>query len=750
VLRSLSLRSVFAGLVAVAWAAPAAAAAGVSDDPLQRWDDRVREGWRPVPGQLVVHADDVGPGLEATGCALHHSFPRRPIHVVLCPGDTRAALARWQGLPGVEVAEGVFEGRLLAVPDDLWWPLWQLENTGQTIGSSVGVAGADIGAVGAWDLSTGASSVVVAVLDTGVRASHEDLQGQLWVNTGELDCDDGLDDDGNGYVDDCAGWDFGDGDPDPDPGSSEWGCTWYPHGTFISGVIGAATDNGLGVAGVAWDLRLLPLKIQADADCAVSEVSLAEAVYYAMDAGSTAINASWTVGYSLTLRRAMTDANDAGVITVIAAGNDSLDLEGGTYTWPIQFGLSRAIAVAASTNQDTLASFSNYGATKVDLAAPGQDIYSTTCTGDSAYAWASGTSFAAPVVAGAVALVSAGWPMLRADEVVDAVAEGVDAIPALDCAASARCVRTGGRLSLPEAFARAQAWAETEGVGLGETTLEDSDGDGLPEGHETLSLWLVATGTGHADVTGVTATLHVEDPRALVTSGAVVVGTVPGDGELAVAEPLTLRLDGSCTEDFDLALGVTFADDAGQSWEGAVPVAVTCRLDQDADGVREDEDCDDARAEVGPGFEETCDGLDNDCDGGVDEEAVDAIAAYDDADGDGYGAPSTGEPACELPEGAVTNDLDCDDDDAGVNPDAAERCDGVDQDCDGAIDDAEACAPADTDPPSAENGGGGGGKGGCATGGGPPEAWLGLLSCLSLLRRRRISSRVCPPASEPQ
>jgi subtilisin family serine protease len=262
---------------------------------------------------------------------------------------------------------------------------WGLSNTGV----SGGLVGADIGAPQAWLFGT-SSTVIVGVLDTGVDYNHPDLASNIWQNGSEIPGN-GIDDDRNGYVDDRRGWDFANNDADPMDDNG--------HGTHVAGTIGAVGNNGVGVAGVAWSVRLMPLKFM-DKDGSGSLSDAIEGINYARNMGAKIINASWGGGgFSNALQQAITQFQNAGGIFVAAAGNESSN-NVTTPAFPANY--SGVISVGASTRTDTLASFSNFG-TNVDVVAPGASILST--LPNNKYGSLSGTSMAAPHVAGALALL---------------------------------------------------------------------------------------------------------------------------------------------------------------------------------------------------------------------------------------------------------------------------------------------------------------------------------------------------------
>jgi serine protease len=273
---------------------------------------------------------------------------------------------------------------------------WGLENTGQSINGVSGTQNADIDAELAWSMSIGDPGLIVAVIDTGVDYTHEDLESNIWVNPGEIPGN-GVDDDQNGYIDDIHGYDFfaNDGDPMDENG----------HGTHVAGTIGAEGNNSLGISGVAWQCQIMALRFLGPDGGYTSDAI--EALDYAVSMGVKISNNSWGGGgYSQALYDAISNAAANGHLFVAAAGNGGSDLIGDdtdlTPHYPSSYGLENIISVAATNNQDQLAYFSNYGFISVDIGAPGVDIVSTW---GGKYYWSSGTSMAAPHVAGVAALI---------------------------------------------------------------------------------------------------------------------------------------------------------------------------------------------------------------------------------------------------------------------------------------------------------------------------------------------------------
>ncbi len=283
---------------------------------------------------------------------------------------------------------------------------WGLHNTGQTVDGVTGVPDADIDGLEALRLSRGNENVVVAVVDDGVDFSHPDLADRAWTNPDEI-AGNGVDDDNNGFVDDVHGWDFCDNDASvydpPLPGVAKDG-----HGTHVAGTI-AASLNGSGVVGVAPGVRIMALKfIKSVADgqpnpCGRDDMAI-DAIDYAASFGVPIINASWgSPDESPVLDLAIADSN---ALFVAAAGNEGVNIDSTDFDFfPAESPLANVLTVAAVDQSGKRPSFSNYGLTSVDIGAPGRNILSSYPGG---FAFAEGTSMAAPHVSGVAALVASG------------------------------------------------------------------------------------------------------------------------------------------------------------------------------------------------------------------------------------------------------------------------------------------------------------------------------------------------------
>jgi subtilisin family serine protease len=324
------------------------------------------------------------------------------------------ALIEARSNPRVEYAEPDYLLHTTATPNDSFFNLqWGLFNNGDNFGK----AGADIAATQTWDITQGSSDIVVAVTDTGLDLTHPDLAANIWTNPGET-ADNGVDDDDNGFIDDINGWNFVDKNNNPGPGTDF-------HGTHVSGIIGASGNNGLGVSGVAWRVKLMALKFISGLEGKTS--GAIKAIKYATDMrrkgiNVRVINASWGGDEdSESLREAIQSATSAGLLFVCAAGNGGDDRLGDnndeTPFYPSD--LSRqnpsVISVAALDRSDNLASFSNYGHESVSLGAPGVAVLSTVPGGG--YGQSNGTSMATPHVSGIAVLLWSREPGLTAAQI---------------------------------------------------------------------------------------------------------------------------------------------------------------------------------------------------------------------------------------------------------------------------------------------------------------------------------------------
>jgi subtilisin family serine protease len=332
------------------------------------------------------------------------------------------ALGILQKHPAVEYANYNYIHHIALMPNDPRFDeLWGMHNTGQTGGTP----DADIDAPEAWDISTGSSEVIIGVIDTGVDYNHEDLAANIWTNPNEIP-NNGVDDDGNGYIDDIHGVNTitGSGDPMDD----------HYHGTHCSGTIGAVGNNGKGVVGVCWTVKIIGIKFLNSGGSGTTADAI-ESVNYAIwlknhGTNIRVLSNSWGGGgYDQTLHDAISAAGDVGILFTAAAGNNYGSNNDTTPFYPATYDCANILAVASTDHNDNLSSFSNIGPTTVDLGAPGSSILST--FPNNSYSSISGTSMATPHVSGAAGLLLSVNDLLTFQELKDYLMNYGDPIPAL-------------------------------------------------------------------------------------------------------------------------------------------------------------------------------------------------------------------------------------------------------------------------------------------------------------------------------
>ncbi|RPI03049.1 MAG: hypothetical protein EHM72_02580 [Calditrichaeota bacterium] len=415
------------------------------------------------PGISSQDADNV---FKTVGAHAIQVFPTINVFRLQLKSDVTVdqALKEVRLLSNIVYAEPNYIYSIEVTPNDPNFDrLWAMQNLGQT----GGLAGADIEAPQAWDISVGSPAVIVGVVDTGIDYTHVDLAANIftnpledaWANPSDPSSGNGIDDDGNGKIDDWKGWNFYSDNNNPYDDNM--------HGTHCAGTIGAIGNNGVGVAGVCWQVKLVPLKF-LDSRGSGSTSAAIDAILYAADLGVDVLSNSWGGGgYSAALEDAIEYANNKGVLFVAAAGNDGTNNDD-LPNYPSNYETINVIAVAASDHSDKLAVWgsdggddnndcglicssataavpgSNYGRTSVDLAAPGKNIFSTAPGSD--YTTLSGTSMATPHVAGAAALLLAVQPNLSVTELKNALLSTVDKLDDFT-----NKVVTGGRLNIAAA-----------------------------------------------------------------------------------------------------------------------------------------------------------------------------------------------------------------------------------------------------------------------------------------------------------
>ena len=357
--------------------------------------------------------------------------------------DPASVVAEYSKLPEVEYAEANYEINLdeteralepVLPHDPQFGDQWALSNSGQKGGKK----GADISATIAWATTTGSDKVVVAVLDTGVDYTHEDLEANMWSRPDRLAP---YQDAELGTIDDVYGFNAIDNASDPMDDNG--------HGTHCAGIIGAEGENDLGIAGVNWKVQIMPLKFMNASGSGTTKDAI-EAISYAIDRKKAGVNiriisASWgSTQRSRSLEAVIRKAYENDILFVAAAGNSSVDNDR-TPHFPSSYNVPNVISVAALDRHDQLASFSNWGVKSVAIAAPGVDILSTWLGNE--YEEKSGTSMATPVVSGVAALVLAEHPRMSVDDLRKKLMASTDPIVAL----KGKTV-TGGRINAAKAL----------------------------------------------------------------------------------------------------------------------------------------------------------------------------------------------------------------------------------------------------------------------------------------------------------
>jgi thermitase len=399
-----------------------------------------------VPGELLVKFKDESARLalisvhDRLGVTVEREFLDIGWqHIKLPDGlSIDKAIQLYKSDVHVDVAQPNFIYRLQTTPDD------------PRLGELYGMT--RISAPAAWETTTGDPTVVVAVIDTGIDKNHPDLAANVWQNPREV-AGNGIDDDFNGFIDDTYGWDFLNGDSEPVDG--------HDHGTHCSGTIGGVGNNGIGVAGVNWNVKIMALKTHDDTVGGSTSVTVIRTYQYVAMMKDRGVNIRATSNsyggppeagaYDQALKDAIDVAGRNDILNVFAAGNTlTVSQENDNDrlpTYPGSFNSPSILAVAASDQNDNKASFSHYGLTTVDVAAPGVGILSTVAGGG--YASFSGTSMSTPHTAGAAALIAAAHPGLSAASIKATLMNTVDVLPQWN-----GFTITGGRINVARAIAQ--------------------------------------------------------------------------------------------------------------------------------------------------------------------------------------------------------------------------------------------------------------------------------------------------------
>jgi subtilisin family serine protease len=431
--------------------------------------DRVLVKYTGDAAKTTVSRDAVRAAAGATLARAYTTMPDLEA-LALAPGaSVEDALAALRANPSVAYAEPDYLWTTDALPDDEKFNQeWGLYNTGQEIAGYPGeAAGVDIDAPEAWEYGTGSADVVVADIDEGCDYRHPDLAPNMWTNPGEVP-DNNIDDDANGFVDDVHGWDFINDDASTFDGALDFSDTTDFHGTHTSGTIGAVGNNGIGVAGVCWTVRIMSIKFLEVSGSTSDAIASFDYAVMMKQRGVNlrAINCSWGGGsYSQALYDAISHTTELGILVCASSGNAGSDNDA-VPGYPASYDLPNIISVGAWTRYNQEASFSNYGAASVDLLAPGGLVASTGPNGH--YYFSSGTSMAAPHVTGAAALIASIAPSLTAADIKNVLLSTTVPVP------YAHASVTRGRLDLKAAVEAAIA------IGGGGGGGGDDGGGGPP------------------------------------------------------------------------------------------------------------------------------------------------------------------------------------------------------------------------------------------------------------------------------
>lgn len=393
-----------------------------------RYNDRVEDNVESVQGLVAI--DDLD-GADLSSVVAQYEAMTNMVEYV----STNDVITLDDPTSGASTRDALLREPADNMPNDPQFAeQWALNNTGQDGGKS----GADLKALNAWSKTKGSKEVVVAVLDTGVDYTHLDLASNMWIRPDTVPqyVDAEL-----GTYNDIQGFDanINASDPMDDNG----------HGTHCSGIIGAEGNNNEGIAGINWNVQIMPLKFLGRGGFGSTKDAI-ESINYAIDRKQKGVNirvisASWgSTSYSKALEDVIKAAGEQGILFVAAAGNATTDNDKRAH-YPSNYDLPNVVSVAALDRNDALASFSNYGAKTVHVAAPGREIVSTWL--GNAYREASGTSMATPYVSGVAALIIANEPNISMEKLRERILKSVDKIDSLNGK-----VASGGRINAAKAL----------------------------------------------------------------------------------------------------------------------------------------------------------------------------------------------------------------------------------------------------------------------------------------------------------
>lgn len=406
-------------------------------------------------GDLEIEEYENLDAQEGSGISLNSAEAEEQVYMLTLANkghdEVLEAIEYLNSLDNIEYAAPNYIYRITDIPDDTNY--------------SLQYAMSKVSAPSVWDKDIDCTSVTVAVIDSGIDLDHPDLAENIWTNPNEKVKTGffGRDYDRNGYKNDVNGWDFVDGDADPNDGNG--------HGTHVAGIISAVTNNGKGVASVARNAKLVPLRVMNDKGEGTS-TNIYKAVKYVNKMGFDIVNMS--LGGSDNDPTVLRAIQSSTALFVCSAGNESANNDT-TLVYPACYDSPNIISVASTTSGDALSYFSNYGAASVDIAAPGSSIYSTYLDGD--YKYLSGTSMACPMVTSAAAVVKARYPDMTAEEIIQRLMETADPIASLE-----NKTICGGRLNAYKAILNEEELAEF----LNPPQEEEQQEDDPEETAETL------------------------------------------------------------------------------------------------------------------------------------------------------------------------------------------------------------------------------------------------------------------------